>query len=451
MKRMIRKLVIVGGCAAGMSAASSARRTNPDLEIVVFESSGFVSYGSCGLPYYIAGTVKSHEDLIVYTPDFFREKRNIQVHIKHRVESIDPNGKRIEVRDLERDETIQEEFDRLVIATGGLPVIPPIQGADLDHVFTVRKVEDGLAIKDFIARHSPSRAAIVGGGYIGLEMAEALKRVGLEVTLVEKLPYLLGADEEISEIVEGELVDNGVKLMKGAEVEEIRLRGVITSAGDVPADVVIMSVGVRPNVELARMARINIGTTGAIEVDRRMCTSHPSIFAAGDCAQVKNLVTNKPDYIPLGTTANKQGRVAGINAAGGDASFEGVVGTSVTKVFDLEVARTGLTERRAREFGFLPVSSLITAGSRAHYYPGGAKVTIKLVVDRRTRRVIGAQMVGAEGVAKRIDVIATAIQAGVTVDQLYNLDLSYAPPFAPVWDPILIAARLAIKALEGRS
>ncbi|HID56873.1 TPA: NADH oxidase [Candidatus Poribacteria bacterium] len=444
---MIEKLVVIGGCAAGMSAASAARRIDPDLEIIVFESSHFVSYGSCGLPYFISGVVKSHKDLIVYTPEFFRDKRNIQVHIRHRVESIDPNGKRVRVCNLERGESFEESFDRLVIATGGSPALPSIKGADLDHVFTIRRIEDGLAIRDFIEHSSPSEAVIIGGGYIGVEMAEALRKVGLDVTIVERLPYLLRLDEEISKIVEGELSRNGVSVLRETEVEEIRLRGVITSSDNLPAGMVMLCLGVKPNVELARTARINIGSTGAIEVDRRLRTSHPSIFAAGDCVQVRNLLTNRPDYIPLGTAANKQGRVAGTNAAGGDASFEGVLGTSVTKVFDLEVARTGLTERKAREVGFLPVSSLITADSRARYYPDGSKITVKLVVDRRDRRVIGAQMIGGEGVAKRIDVIATAIQAGMTVDQLYNLDLSYAPPFAPVWDPILIAARSAIKEL----
>lgn len=443
-----RKLVVVGGCAAGMSAASAARRVNPDLEIVVFEASGYVSYGACGLPYFIAGVVKNHEELIAYTPEFFRERRKIEVHIRHRVESIDPNRKRVEVRDLRSGRVFEEGFDKLVIATGGSPIVPPIKGVDLEHVFTLRRIEDGLAIRQFISERSPSRAAIIGGGYIGVEMAESLRSAGLEVTIVEKLPYLMGLDDEISRLVEEELTSNGVRVIKGAEASEIRLRGVMTTRGDVQADLVMICVGVRPNVELAWNAGLMIGTAGAIEVDRRMRTSHPSIFAAGDCAQVKNLVTNRPDYIPLGTTANKQGRVAGTNAAGGDETFEGVVGTSVTKAFGLEVARTGLTERRAKELGFLPVSSVITAGSRAGYYPGGSEITVKLIADRRSRKVIGAQMAGGEGVAKRIDVIATAIQAGMTVDQIYGLDLSYAPPFSPVWDPILIAARRLMREME---
>lgn len=445
-----KRLVVVGGVAAGMSAASKARRIDPGLEVVVYEKSGFVSYGACGLPYYIQGIIDDHSTLIARTPVQFA-RQGIEVHLHHEVMEIDPEGRRVRVRDLEAGREFEVEYDRLVLTTGGNAVRPPFPGIDREGVFTLRRVEDGIALRRFIEEKSPERAVIVGGGYIGLEMAEAFRSRGLEVTVVEMLPQLVpNLDAEMASLVREELERNGVRVLLEHRVEEIggdeRVEAVIASGVEVPADLVLVAVGVRPNVDLARRAGIDLGPTGAVAVDDHQRTNLEGVFAAGDVAEARHIVTGKPVYIPLGTTANKQGRVAGENVAGGDAVFHGVAGTAVAKVFGLEVARTGLTERQAREEGFEPLSTTVKAASQAHYYPGGGPLHVRLVF-RKDGHLLGAQMVG-KGAAKRIDVVAAALQAGWGIRDLQRLDLSYAPPFAPVWDPILVAANVAEKAVR---
>lgn len=447
-----RRLVVAGGVAAGMSAASRARRLDPDLEILVFEATGHVSYGSCGLPYLISGVIPRPEDLVVYNPEFFRTKRNIQVFIHHLVTRVDTARKVVHVRD--RDGQTQEvPYDRFILTTGGRAVRPPIPGVELSGVFTLRNLEDGVAILEYLRERQPRRAVIVGGGYIGLEMAEAFRARGLAVTVVEMLPQVMSTlDPDMSALVAESLERNGVTLLTGERVLALEgdsqgVRRVVTAGQQLDADLVLLAGGVRPNAALAAEAGIALGPTGAVAVNDRMETSVPDIWAAGDVAEVTHRVTGRPAYIPLGTTANKQGRVAGENAAGGQARFPGVVGTAVAKVFELEVARTGLSTTEAESAGFDPVTALVRQGSRAHYYPGGAKMAVKLVMDRPSGRLLGAQMVGADGVAKRIDVVAAGLQSGWTVEELYAADLSYAPPFSPVWDPILMAAREGLKAL----
>ncbi len=442
---MRERLIVIGGVAAGMSAASRARRLNPRIEIAVFEKSGFVSYGSCGLPYFISGVIKAPENLVVYDAKFFKEKRNIDVYLHHEVLKIFPAKRSILVRDLERDKEFEVGYDKLVIATGARAVKPNISGIDLKGIFTIRFLEDGIAIKNFIDERSPKRALIIGAGYIGMEMAEALVSLGIDVTIVEVMPNILGSmDDEINEVVEGELQKNGVKLLKSTSVVEFFGDGVVKGAllnngVSIDVDLVVVGAGIRPNSEIARDAGIEIGRTGAIAVNQRMETNIPGIFAAGDCAEAFHLVLSRPVYVPLGTTANKQGKIAGENAVGGNAIFKGIVGTAVFKVFDLEVARTGISEKQAKEEGIDYVSTVIEHGSKAHYYPGGSKIRVKLIAERKTGRLLGAEMVGRDGVAKRIDVFATALHAKMSIDELAQLDLSYAPPFAPVWDPILIA------------
>ncbi len=442
---MRERLIVIGGVAAGMSAASRARRLNPRIEIAVFEKSGFVSYGSCGLPYFISGVIKAPENLVVYDAKFFKEKRNIDVYLHHEVLKIFPAKRSILVRDLERDKEFEVGYDKLVIATGARAVKPNISGIDLKGIFTIRFLEDGIAIKNFIDERSPKRALIIGAGYIGMEMAEALVSLGIDVTIVEVMPNILGSmDDEINEVVEGELQKNGVKLLKSTSVVEFFGDGVVKGAllnngVSIDVDLVVVGAGIRPNSEIARDAGIEIGRTGAIAVNQRMETNIPGIFAAGDCAEAFHLVLGRPVYVPLGTTANKQGKIAGENAVGGNAIFKGIVGTAVFKVFDLEVARTGISEKQAKEEGIDYVSTVIEHGSKAHYYPGGSKIRVKLIAERKTGRLLGAEMVGRDGVAKRIDVFATALHAKMSIDELAQLDLSYAPPFAPVWDPILIA------------
>ena len=444
---MNEKLIVIGGVAAGMSAASRARRLNPNMEITVFEKSGFVSYGSCGLPYFVSNLIKEPERLVVYTPRFFKEKRNINVFTHHEVLEIMPAKRTVVVKNLENGNITEHTYSKLVIATGARPIKPPIEGIELNGIFNIRILEDGIEIKNFIQGNSPKNALIVGAGYIGMEMAEALKKLGLNVTIVEKLPNILGnMDDEINEIVENELKRNEVELIKSATVKKFTgsngsvKEAILEDGRKIKSDIVIIGTGIRPNSEIAKKAGIELGKTGAIAVNQKMETNIPGIYSAGDCAEAFHIVLGRNVYMPLGTTANKQGKVAGENAAGGNAIFKGITGTAVFKTFELEVAKTGLTEKEAEKEGFKYITTVIEHGSRAHYYPGGDKIRVKLIANKKTGKLLGAEMVGKDGVAKRIDVLSTAIYAGLTVEDISNLDLSYAPPFAPVWDPVLIAA-----------
>jgi NADPH-dependent 2,4-dienoyl-CoA reductase/sulfur reductase-like enzyme len=356
---------------------------------------------------------------------------------------------------LKRNKEFEVGYDKLVIATGARAVKPNIKGIDLNGIFTIRFLEDGIAIKNFIRENSPKKALIIGAGYIGMEMAEALVSLGIDVTIVEVMPNILGSmDDEINEVVEAELQKNGVKLLKSTSVVEFVGDGfvrkaILNNGSSLDVDLVIVGAGIKPNSEIARDAGIEIGRSGAIAVNQRMETNIPGVFAAGDCAEAFHLVLGRPVYIPLGTTANKQGKVAGENAVGGNAIFKGIVGTAVFKVFELEVARTGISEKQAKEEGIDYVSTVIEHSSRAHYYPGGSKIRVKLIAERKTGRLLGAEMVGRDGVAKRIDVFATALHARMSIGEIAGLDLSYAPPFAPVWDPILIAANDIEKKLKS--
>jgi NADPH-dependent 2,4-dienoyl-CoA reductase/sulfur reductase-like enzyme len=393
---MGERLVVIGGVAAGMSAASRARRLNPKIEIMVFEKSGFVSYGSCGLPYFVSDVIKAPENLVVYDAKFFKEKRNIDVYLHHEVLKIFPAKRSVLVKDLERNKEFEVGYDKLVIATGARAVKPNIKGIDLNGIFTIRFLEDGIAIKNFIRENAPKKALIIGAGYIGMEMAEALVSLGIDVTIVEVMPNILGSmDDEINEVVEAELQKNGVKLLKSTSVVEFVGDGFVRKAilnndSSLDVDLVIVGAGIKPNSEIARDAGIEIGRSGAIAVNQRMETNIPGVFAAGDCAEAFHLVLGRPVYIPLGTTANKQGKVAGENAVGGNAIFKGIVGTAVFKVFELEVARTGISEKQAKEEGIDYVSTVIEHGSRAHYYPGGSKIRVKLIAERKTGRLLGA-------------------------------------------------------------
>ena len=444
---MGERLVVIGGVAAGMSAAAKARRTNKDLDIVVYEKSGFVSYGSCGFPYFIKGDIPRIEDVIVRTPEQFA-KQGIRALVHHEVIAIDTEAHTVRVRNLDTGEEFTDHWDKLILTTGGTAARPPIPGLELQGIFTLRTPEDAIAVRRWIDEAQPRRGVVVGGGYIGLEMAEALAAHGIQVTLLEMLPQVMpNMDADMAAHVQEELERQSVNLQLEHPVEAFegngRVREVLAGGERFPADMVIFSVGVRPNVTLARKAGIALGPTGAVAVDDHQRTNVPNVWAAGDVAEARHLVTNKPAYIPLGTTANKQGRVAGTNAAGGDAAFAGVVGTAVVKVFDLHAARTGLSEREAQAEGFDVASVTIKSSSRAHYMPGHQPVHVKLIFEKGSHRILGAQMVGREGIAKRIDVIAAALHAGWTTYDLAKLDLSYAPPFAPVWDPILVAANVA--------
>lgn len=444
---MSKRLIIVGGVAAGMSAASKARRLDKELEIVVYEQSSYVSYGSCGFPYFLKGEIPRIEDVIVRTPQDFA-KQGIQAYVQHQVVKIDPTEQTVRVRDLKTQTEFTNPWDSLILTTGGVAVKPPIPGLDLPGIFTLRTVEDAVAIQSWLAQKQPKRAVIVGGGYIGLEMAEALAARGLHLTLVEALPQVMpNMDLDMAGYVQQELERQQVELQLEHPVTAFegqnRVEAVVAGGQTFPTELVIFSVGLKPGVALARQAGLTLGPTGAVAVDDHQRTSQPNIYAAGDVAEAHHLITGKPAYVPLGTTANKQGRVAGANAAGGNDRFAGIVGTAVVKVFDLEAARTGLSERQAQVEGFEVETAVVTSAAQAHYMPGHTPIHVKLVFERGSQRLLGAQMVGRSGVAKRIDVIASALQAGWTTYDLADLDLSYAPPFAPVWDPILVAANVA--------
>lgn len=357
---------------------------------------------------------------------------------------------RVTLHDRKAKREFVTEYDRLVIATGAHPVKPPLPGHHLEGIFGLRSLQSGIAVRQFVDEHRPQKAVVLGGGYIGVEMAEAFRRLGLDVTMIIRSGQVMRAtiDDDVRALVHAELERQGVTILPGAPTTfegTDCVQAVVTAEGRLPCDLVLLGLGAQPNVELARRAGVALGATGAIATDERMGTSLSGIYAAGDCAEALHLVTGKPAYIPLGSTANKQGRVAGENAAGGQATFGGVVGTMVARCFDLIVASTGLTSTQARAEGLDVRETMIKAQDISHYMPGSAPIHVRLVVDAASRRLLGGQIVGQKGVAKRIDILATAIQASMTIDALRTLDLSYAPPFAPAWDPILVAANIAAK------
>ncbi|MEA2192864.1 MAG: hypothetical protein QOI73_2985, partial [Solirubrobacteraceae bacterium] len=449
-----RRLIVVGGVAAGMSAAARAKRLEPDLDVTVYERSGHCSYTACGLPYHVSGVIADHRALVMRTPDEFA-RDGIAVRVRHEVTAIDARARTLSVRELDGGRERSESWDALVLAMGARPAGTDLPGAQLPGTFTLRTIEDARAIRAWIDEHGARRAVVVGGGYIGLEMAEALRARDLETTVVEREPRLLTlVDADVAQTIAAELERQGIDVRCGARVEEIagdaRVRRVVADGEPIAADIVVIGIGVRPDSGLAAAAGIALGPHRAIAVDARMRTSADGVWAAGDCCETRHLLHDGPAWIPLGTTANKQGRVAGTNVAGGDETFGGVLGTAVVKVCDLEVGRTGLGEQEAADAGLDVVGASITHLSRARYYPGHEPLQVKLVAERGTGRLLGGQLVGREGVAKRVDVVAGALHAGATADELSRYDLSYAPPFAPVWDPVLLAAREAAKAAAVR-
>ena len=446
---MHKRLVVVGGVAAGMSAAAKAKRVNRELDVVVFEKGAYISFAACGMPYLLAGDIAEHRELIMRTPPQMAEQ-GVDVRIHHEVTEIAHQTRTVIVRDREQGQEFAQPYDRLVLATGARPVHPEVPGSDLEGVFALRGLDSGLAMQSHLSQRRPKQAVVVGGGYIGVEMAEALRRRGLEVTMVIRSGKVLRTmlDDDTRELVHRELENQGVHIRHSKLVAfegDAQLKAVLTEQGARPCDVVLLGVGAQPNVALARAGGIETGPTGAIATDDHMCTNLENVFAAGDCSEAMHLVTGQPAYIPLGTTANKQGRVAGTNAAGGSATFGGVVGTVVVRCFELAVAATGLTAASARATGFDVQETMIRASDISHYFPGAADIHVKLVVDRESGRLLGGQIVGKRGVAKRVDILATALHNQMTVADLQKLDLSYAPPFAPVWDPILVAANIAAK------
>jgi NADPH-dependent 2,4-dienoyl-CoA reductase/sulfur reductase-like enzyme len=444
---MARRLVIIGGDAAGMSAAAQARRMKPpdELEIVVFERSSRTSYAACGLPYLVGGFVKTPDSLVARTPEQHRAK-GIDVRTHHEVTAIDATASTVTVRDLDTGRETALHYDELLIGTGASGISPHWPGIDAEGVLQLRTLDDAAKVERLLCAGA-RRAVVVGAGYIGLEVAEGLLERGLDLTVIERLDAPMGAvlDADMAAGIADAMRAAGIDLrlataVTGFTVVDGRVTAVETAAGPVEAELVVIGLGVRPNADLARAAGIGVGEAGGIVVDDHLRTGSPHIWAAGDCVESRHRMTGRSVVVALGTHANKQGRVAGTNIAGGNAAFGGVLGTAITRFKGVEIARTGLTEREAEAAGFDAIGVTTEASSRAYYYPGAQPMKIKMVVERGTGRLLGAQIVGREGAAKRIDVLATALWNEMTVAEVAGMDLSYAPPFSPVWDPVLLAA-----------
>ncbi|MGW6733971.1 FAD-dependent oxidoreductase [Streptomyces sp. NPDC055013] len=452
------RLVVVGGDAAGMSAASQARRLRSaeELEIVAFERGHFTSFSACGIPYWVGGDVPDRDRLIARTAEEHRA-RDIDLRMRTEVTEIDVAGGRVHARDVDSGAESWTSYDKLVIATGARPIRPDMPGADAPGVHGVQTLDDGQALIDTLERTRGRRAVVVGAGYIGVEMAEALINRGYEVTVVNRGSEPMSTlDADMGRLVHEAMEGLGITMVNDTEVTKIltgedgRVRAVATQDAEYPADVVVLGIGVRPETTLARAAGLPLGDHGGLLTDLAMrVRGHENIWAGGDCVEVLDLVSGRERHIALGTHANKHGQVIGTNAAGGYATFPGVVGTAVSKVCDLEIARTGLREKDARRAGLQYVTATIESTSRAGYYPNSSLMTVKMLAERRTGRLLGVQIVGREGAAKRVDIAAVALTAGMTVEQMVSLDLGYAPPFSPVWDPVLVAARKAAKAVNA--
>ncbi|MEI7592477.1 MAG: FAD-dependent oxidoreductase [Actinomycetes bacterium] len=440
---MAQRLVVIGGDAGGLTAATNARRLDPDLEIVAFEKGNRASFSACGIPYLVGGEVEDVDTLVIRTPREFRDKNRIDVRVDHEVTEVDLDRRQVEVHDSVHGRSFRLGFDHLVIATGARPIRPDLPGIDGEHIHGVQTLDDGSRLLAYAEQSRCQKVVVVGGGYIGLEMAEAFVMWGADVTLVDAGPQVMHTlDPEMAAIVEVALERHSVKVRTNVAVTGFESGAVHTADGRIPADLVVLGIGVTPNAELAVAAGIAVGARGAISVDRRQQTAIEGVWAAGDCAESFHLVSQRPVHIALGTVANRQGRVAGINIGGGYAHFPGVIGSAVTKICGTEIGRTGLTEFEALRDGFDAVSATIESTTKAGYFPGAQAITVKLVVEAGSGRLLGGQIVGGDGSAKRIDTVAVAITAGLTADELINVDLSYAPPFSPVWDPVATAARV---------
>ena len=455
--RGTERLVVIGGDAAGMSAASQARRfKGPDeLEIVAFERGNFTSYSACGIPYWVSGDVPDRDQLIARTPEEHLA-RDIDLRMRTEVMEIDVPGRRVRARALETGAESWTSYDKLVIATGARPIRPELPGIDAPGVHGVQTLDDGQALLDTLTATEGRRAVVVGAGYIGVEMAEALINRGYEVTVVNRGKEPMSTlDPDMGRLVHEAMEGLGITMVNDAEVtklltgEDGRVRAVVTDDAEYPADVVVLGIGVRPETTLARAAGLPLGDHGGLLTDLAMrVRGHENIWAGGDCVEVLDLVSGSERHIALGTHANKHGQVIGANVGGGYATFPGVVGTAVSKVCDLEIARTGLREKDAHRAGLRFETVTIESTSRAGYYPGAALMTVKMLAEHRTGRLLGVQIVGREGAAKRVDIAAVALTARMTVEQMTALDLGYAPPFSPVWDPVLVAARKASTAVR---
>ncbi len=452
------KIVILGGVAAGAKAAAKSRRLLPDAEIDLYTDDTHISYSSCGLPYYIEGNFEDYRLLLVVSPEEF-EKKNIHVHLKNRAVKIIPESKQVLIQDLTAQRVFLVEYDKLIIAVGARPVIPKIKNINLPNVFTLRKIEDGILIKEMVLKSN--KATIIGGGYIGIELLEALVKQNLKVTLIEYSPFVMTTfDEDMSKLIQDQLnsINNGrFEIMTSEIVTEFSgdvkgVKSVKTGTGkEFETDFVVICTGATPNVEIAKDAGIDLGVTGAIKVNAKMETSIKDIYACGDCVEEHLVVSDTKIWLPLGSNANKEGRTAAINACGGDDKFYGVLGSSVTRCLNLTMSMTGLTEKKAQALGYQPVSVTVTKNDKVGYMPNVNNITLKLIADSETGKLLGAQAVGAGDADKRINALAAALLAGMTVDEFYKNDLTYAPPFSPTIDPLLNAAQILMGKVKPKA
>lgn len=439
------KVVIVGGVAGGATAAARLRRLDEQAEIVVFERSGFISYANCGLPYYIGDVITDPQDLTLQTPESFFSRFRVNMKVRHEVTALHPEKHTVSVKNLKTGEGFEESYDKLILSPGAKPTQPPVLGTDLKKLFTLRTVEDTLSIKRYINRNHPKSAILAGGGFIGLEVAENLRELGIDVTIVQRPKQLMKPfDSDMASFIHNEMRKHGVKLALGHTVEgfeetEDGVQVLLKNEASLQADMVILAIGVTPDTRLAKEAGLELGIKGSILVNDKMETSAPDIYAVGDAVQVKHFVTGQDTLFSLAGPANKQGRIAANNICGVDSHYPGSQGSSIVKVFDITAAATGINETIAKSSGLDVDKVILSPMSHAGYYPGGKVMTMKVVFEKETYRLLGAQIVGYEGVDKRIDVLATAIHAGMKATELAELDLAYAPPYSSAKDPVNLA------------
>ena len=450
----MEKIVIIGGVAAGPKAAAKAKRLKPDADVNIYTEDTHVSYSACGLPFFIEGNFADYHMLIARTPEEF-EEAGVHIHLLHRVTKILPDEKQIIVLNLETNEEKIVDYDKLVVATGASPIIPPIKNVNLKNIFTLRTMEDGIAIKEKVLQSK--NATIVGGGYIGIELLEAFVKQGLNVTMVEFASHIMPIfDEEISELIKGHILKINsaqVKIINSDAVTEFIGEGAVTGVKtrnglEFEADFVIVATGVRPNVQLAVDARIELGKTGAIKVNHHMQTSVQDIYACGDCVEKVQIVSKTPTWVPLGSTANKEGRCAAMNLCGQKEAFDGILGSAVTRYSGLTMSITGLTEKQSLALGFEPVSVIVTKSDKVGYMPEAKNITIKLIADKASRKLLGAQAIGCGDADKRVNVLATALLSGMTADDFLGSDITYAPPYSPSIDPLLTATQELVDKLN---
>ena len=453
-----KRIVIIGAVASGTKTAAKARREDPYAKITLITEEAEISYASCGTPYFISDKIKESHSLIVREPDYFRKMMNVDVLTEHRAESIDPKAKNLEVKNLKTNQALTVAYDRLVLAVGASPNIPDFEGVGYGNIFTLHNIPSAIKIKSLLQQKRIKNALIVGGGFIALEMAESLITYGINTRMIIRRDQILSNfDKDIALLVQNYIKTKGVQVLEEDEVRKFKadtngnVSSVITNKQTVPAEFVLLATSIRPNVQLAKDAGIEIGKTGAIHVNEMLETNVPDVYAVGDCVETTHLLTGKPVWIPLATTSNKHGRVAGINITGGNDTFPGIMGTFVVKVFDWSVAKTGLSENEAIKNGFETETIIVPSNDKAHYYPGSKRIIIKLIAEKRSGLLLGAEIVGDGVVDKRIDVVASALAGKTTVEQLSKYDLSYAPPYSSPMDPVITAANVLRNKLGGKT